>query len=51
MEQLDYSLMGMIRHMSMAGWGVLIALIIMSVWSFSITFDSGGLSTSHASSR
>lgn len=39
MEQLDYSLMGMIRHMSAAGWGVLIALIIMSVWSFSITFD------------
>ena len=37
--ELDYSLMGMIRHMSMAGWGVLIALIIMSVWSFSITFD------------
>ena len=39
MEQMDFSLLGMIKHMSAAGWGVLIALVVMSIWSFSITFD------------
>src|SRR5436190_23636976 len=41
MEQpvVDFSFLGMIMNMSLLGWGVGIALIIMSIWSFSITFD------------
>jgi biopolymer transport protein ExbB/biopolymer transport protein TolQ len=39
MEQVDFSIIGMLTHMSPVGWGVLIALIIMSVWSITVAID------------
>jgi biopolymer transport protein ExbB/TolQ len=39
MEQIDFSLMGMIGHMGPMAWAVGILLAIMSVWSMSVTFD------------
>jgi biopolymer transport protein ExbB len=39
MEQVDFGLVSMIKHMSPVGWGVGVVLVIMSIWSITVAID------------